>query len=341
MKKTVLSFLAICIAITTIQAQNEPVNPFEEFGYKPKIATLSKGKYVEFYDQDTIVQIGGAVFNTVTMKIMGFVEYDTIRNEYNISPEVISRWLSPDPLTSEFPSWSPYNYVENNPIRLIDPDGRSATDYKDENGNLLLRTDDGSKDVFTVSNDKVEDFKFFGESYKNDGMKPLYNRKDWNDNMKADILGFETLGDMENTLGAFTTQWSRQNAINYLQDPSIINALAMSFSEALSQWTDPQKLIMAATIYVGGVSVRGTNVYTHNYKYAPRVRARGVQDPVSHNFPYSFDDAILNTKAIPKKNGYNMYQLNGTMNGKDGVFEIGLSKDGIIDHRFFRPTPTK
>lgn len=36
-----------------------------------------------------------------------------------------------------------------------------------------------------------------------------------------------------------------------------------------------------------------------------------------------------------------MYQLNGTMNGKDGVFEIGLSKDGIIDHRFFRPTPTK
>ena len=123
MKKTVLSFLAICIAITTMQAQNEPVNPFEEFGYKPKIATLSKGKYVEFYDQDTIVQIGGAIFNTVTMKIMGFVEYDTIRNEYNISPEVISRWLSPDPLTSEFPSWSPYNYVENNPINLIDPTG--------------------------------------------------------------------------------------------------------------------------------------------------------------------------------------------------------------------------
>ena len=124
MKKTVLSFLAICIAITTIQAQNEPVNPFEEFGYKPKIATLSKGKYVEFYDQDTIIQIGGAIFNTVTMKIMGFVEYDTIRNEYNISPEVISRWLSPDPLTSEFPSWSPYNFVNDNPIIFVDPDGQ-------------------------------------------------------------------------------------------------------------------------------------------------------------------------------------------------------------------------
>jgi hypothetical protein len=57
----------------------------------------------------------------------------------------------------------------------------------------------------------------------------------------------------------------------------------------------------------------------------------------SHNFPYSFDDAILATKPIPKNNGYQMFQLNGTMKGKNGVFEIGLTKDGIIDHRFFRP----
>lgn len=156
MKKTVLSFLAICIAITTMQAQNEPVNPFEEFGYKPKIATLSKGKYVEFYDQDTIVQIGGAVFNTVTMKIMGFVEYDTIRNEYNISPEVISRWLSPDPLTSEFPSWSPYNFVENNPIRLIDPTGLAPNDYTVDDKGIVTdvkKTDDPNRFFDTKGNE--------------------------------------------------------------------------------------------------------------------------------------------------------------------------------------------
>lgn len=148
MKKTALSFLVICIAITTMQAQNEPVNPFEKYGYTPKIATLSKGKYVEFYDQDTIVQIGGAVFNTVTMKIMGFVEYDTIRNEYNISPEVISRWLSPDPLTSEFPSWSPYNYVENNPIRMVDPTGLSPDDYTVDDKGIVTdvkKTDDPNR----------------------------------------------------------------------------------------------------------------------------------------------------------------------------------------------------
>ena len=88
-------------------------------------------------------------------------------------------------------------------------------------------------------------------------------------------------------------------------------------------------------------------------KYDPRVRARGVEDPVSHNFPYSFDNEVLKTKPIPQKNGYNIYQLEGSMTGKkvvsnpktgaqiqqykDGVFEIGVTKDGVINHRFFRP----
>jgi RHS repeat-associated protein len=38
----------------------------------------------------------------------------------------ISLWLSVDPLAHEYPSWSPYNFTMNNPINLIDPDGRSV-----------------------------------------------------------------------------------------------------------------------------------------------------------------------------------------------------------------------
>jgi hypothetical protein len=64
---------------------------------------------------------------------------------------------------------------------------------------------------------------------------------------------------------------------------------------------------------------------------------RGVEDPVSHNFPYSFDDRILKTTPIPKANGYKIYQLPGSAGKNSGVYEIGVTKDGIIDHRFFRP----
>ena len=80
-----------------------------------------------------------------------------------------------------------------------------------------------------------------------------------------------------------------------------------------------------------------TNAFKHSFKYATRVRMRAVQDPLSHNFPYSFDDIILSNKPIAKNNGYQIFQLKGVMNGKNGVFEIGVAKDGIIDHRFFRP----
>jgi len=40
----------------------------------------------------------------------------------------LSIWLSVDPLSDKYPNLSPYTYCANNPVRLVDPDGRIIGD---------------------------------------------------------------------------------------------------------------------------------------------------------------------------------------------------------------------
>lgn len=121
--KKLLLFFAFIVGIISTQAQD---NPFAEYGYTPKIATLSQGQFNESFDNDTIVQIGSVLFNTKSKQIVAFVEYDTAYSEATLEPDIVSRWMSPDPL-ADHPNQiglSPYHYGWNNPIYWTDPDGR-------------------------------------------------------------------------------------------------------------------------------------------------------------------------------------------------------------------------
>jgi hypothetical protein len=131
--KQITLILVIALAMNFCYAQN----PFAKYGYDVEVLTLSKGKYNEFVTADTVVQIGLALYDRVNQKLIGFVEPDTTHSEATFAPDVISRWMSPDPLAAEFPSWSPYNYVYDNPINFIDPMGLSPSPVYDQQGNFL------------------------------------------------------------------------------------------------------------------------------------------------------------------------------------------------------------
>ena len=65
----------------------------------------------------------------------------------------ISIWLSRDPLADKYPYQSPYVYCGNNPLRIIDPDGRDEYEF-DKQGNFLRRTESEKDNLIIVSGDK-------------------------------------------------------------------------------------------------------------------------------------------------------------------------------------------
>ena len=154
--KTYLLAILLTIFSTALSAQDHP-NPFAEFGDSSEILTLSNGKYIEVFDLDSVTQIGNALFNIRTNKLLGFVEQDTSFNEYTLQPEVASRWLSPDPLASKFPYITPYAGFENNPIFYVDPSGLAPIpgDFYNQKG-VKVGTDGINDQKAYVVTDKKE-----------------------------------------------------------------------------------------------------------------------------------------------------------------------------------------
>ena len=181
--KKLLLFIALLCSISLSYSQEKELtkeekekrerniqagNPFKEFGYKPKIATLSKGKYLEFHDLDSIVKIGSFTFHVKKKTINGYSQEETKYSEATLRPEIVSRWFSPDPLSEEFPSWSPYNFTMNNPIRFIDPDGRAPMDIilkGANNSSVTIVTDliDVSVDASAFVGDLGGNYSFQGD----------------------------------------------------------------------------------------------------------------------------------------------------------------------------------
>lgn len=133
----------------------EAGNPFKKYGYYPKVATLSKGKYLEFHDRDSIVSIGSVRFNKKTKEIIEFREIDLSDPDAQPYLDTAGRWFSPDPLSEEHSDWTPYRFAFNNPLRFSDPTGLLEDDYVFNEEGKFVRVDENDKpDQLVIENSK-------------------------------------------------------------------------------------------------------------------------------------------------------------------------------------------
>ena len=122
--------LAILFTFCTIWADAQ-VNPYQSIGKSGKVIAGFGGKYQDVYDLDTLQRIGSVIFNVRTHKIMKLLDPGKV---YKTSSDnsASSRWFSIDPLanTDKNNSVSPYAFVKDDPILLVDPNGADWFNYQ-------------------------------------------------------------------------------------------------------------------------------------------------------------------------------------------------------------------
>ncbi|MEG1723267.1 MAG: RHS repeat-associated core domain-containing protein [Bacteroidales bacterium] len=64
--------------------------------------------------------------------------YDMYDSKARFLTSKCLRFTSLDPLVEKYYSISPYAYAANNPINMIDPDGRDVYRYDDKMGEMIL-----------------------------------------------------------------------------------------------------------------------------------------------------------------------------------------------------------
>ena len=115
----------------------------------------------------------------------------------------LRRWMTPDPLSEKYYGVSPYAFCNNNPVNLVDPDGRKirvASEYQRQ----------FSDDLKAIFGDKVESFSFEDEELTLNVSKKNF-KKGLSRDQKALFRGlYKALSDDLETIVVYENNYSRE-----------------------------------------------------------------------------------------------------------------------------------
>jgi hypothetical protein len=249
---------------------------------KATVLTLSNGRYDEFKNAKRIETIGSVRFDTEKHKIVGFGD-----NKREV--EVVSRFLSVDPLARSYPWYTPYQFAGNKVIMAVDLDGleESAsislgadTDYR---ADWLRKMTE--RDVFSSLTTHVKKFDANETMDNKQVQKQFFTYlKDVSDKDKSGLgLGFVAVfshGIAGKIYGATNTAgssgWDEGLRVNHIKNADISGI----------------KFAKGACIYLGGCNA-GTE--TDNKKVN-----RSVAQELADKFPDVFVVAIVSDGVGPQ-----------------------------------------
>jgi len=134
------------LSIGNYQSEVVEEDHYYPFGLTQNISPLASGVKAQPYKYN----------GKELEKSFGLESYDYTARQYD--PQ-LGRWWQIDPLAEQSRRWSPYVYALDNPVRFIDPDGMTATDYYNTNKDMVKHVDDGKDDkkiVLTESQNATE-----------------------------------------------------------------------------------------------------------------------------------------------------------------------------------------